>query len=162
MAVNKVVYNGETLIDLTSDTVEPGSLLNGVTAHDKAGNKITGSVVVPSKPVYETCAVAVELDNERNFECFISYMKLNGDGTIETWIERVATTTVHTIHAVKGFTIHVVVADSYFVVQGGIEPTAAGERISALSERPLPGGGSASYRIYETAPDSATFSLMTD
>ena len=162
MAVNKVVYNGETLIDLTSDTVEPGSLLSGVTAHDKAGNKITGNVVVYSKPVYETCAVTIDLDNERNFECFISYMKLNADGTIGTWVERVATTTVHTIHAVKGFTIHVVAADSYFVMHGGLEPSAAGERIADLSERPLPGGGSASYKIYETAPDSATFSLVTD
>lgn len=162
MAVNKVVCNGETLIDLTSDTVEAGNLLSGVTAHDKAGNKITGSLVAYSKPVYKTCAVAIDLDNERNFECFISYMKLNADGTIGTWVEMVSTTTTHTIHAVKGFTIHVVVADSYFVTQGNISPSTAGERISTLSERPLPGGGSASYRIYETAPDSATVSLMTD
>ena len=162
MAVNKVVCNGTTLIDLTSDTVEPGNLLSGFTAHDKAGNKITGSVVVESKPVYETCAVTIDLDNERNFECFISYMKLNGDGTIETWIEMVATTASITVNAVKGFTIHIVVADSYFVSQGNLAPSAAGERISALTERPLPGGGSASYRIYETAPNSATLSLMTD
>lgn len=161
MAVNKVVYNGETLIDLTSDTVEAGSLLSGVTAHDKAGNKITGSVVVESKPVYETCAVTIDLDNERNFECYFAYMKLNADGTIGTWITKVATTSVFTIHAVKGFDIHAVAADSYFVMSGNISPSTAGEKISTMNERPLP-GLSVSYRIYETAPDSATVSLMTD
>lgn len=43
MAINKVVYNGNTLIDLTGDTVTPAQLLNGVTAHDKTGSPITGT-----------------------------------------------------------------------------------------------------------------------
>lgn len=42
MAVNKVIYGKNTLIDLTGDTVTKSSLLKGVTAHDKAGNKIVG------------------------------------------------------------------------------------------------------------------------
>ena len=42
MAVNKVVYAGTTLIDLSQDTVTADTLLSGYTAHDKAGNKITG------------------------------------------------------------------------------------------------------------------------
>lgn len=44
MAINKVVYNGNTLIDLTSDTVTADKLATGVTAHDKAGNSITGTM----------------------------------------------------------------------------------------------------------------------
>ena len=44
MAVNKVVYNAKVLLDLTSDTVTPDTLANGVTAHDKSGNKITGTM----------------------------------------------------------------------------------------------------------------------
>lgn len=43
MAINKVEYGGNTLIDLTSDSVTPESLLSGVTAHDKSGNPITGT-----------------------------------------------------------------------------------------------------------------------
>jgi hypothetical protein len=43
MAINKVEYSGNTLIDLTSDSVTPESLLPGVTAHDKSGNPITGT-----------------------------------------------------------------------------------------------------------------------
>ena len=50
MAVNKVVYNSPdgqtTLIDLTEDTVTSDNLLNGVTAHDKTGTVITGTVEV--------------------------------------------------------------------------------------------------------------------
>ena len=44
MAVNKVTYGGTTLIDLTSDTVTADKLASGVTAHDKSGAKITGSM----------------------------------------------------------------------------------------------------------------------
>ena len=43
MGNSKIVYYGETLIDLTGDTVEPAKLLKGITAHDKKGEKITGT-----------------------------------------------------------------------------------------------------------------------
>lgn len=42
MAINKVEYGGRTLMDLTGDTVSPETLLEGETAHDKAGNPIVG------------------------------------------------------------------------------------------------------------------------
>lgn len=41
--INKVIYGGETLIDLTGDTVSVDKLLSGITAHDKSGAKITGT-----------------------------------------------------------------------------------------------------------------------
>lgn len=41
--VNKVVYGGETLIDLTADTITVSDLASGVTAHDKSGAPITGT-----------------------------------------------------------------------------------------------------------------------
>ena len=44
MAVNKVVYGGQTLVDLTADTVTAATLAEGVTAHDKSGAKITGTM----------------------------------------------------------------------------------------------------------------------
>lgn len=40
---NKVVYDGNTLIDLTTDTVDTAHLLYGYTAHAKSGAPITGS-----------------------------------------------------------------------------------------------------------------------
>ena len=45
MAISKVVYGGSTLVDLTSDTVTPETLLEGVTAHDKSGALIVGTMV---------------------------------------------------------------------------------------------------------------------
>ena len=44
MAANKIVYGGRTLIDLTGDSVTPKTLLEGNTAHDKAGHPIAGAV----------------------------------------------------------------------------------------------------------------------
>ena len=42
MAVNKVVVNGEAIIDLSADTVTANKLAAGYTAHDKSGAVITG------------------------------------------------------------------------------------------------------------------------
>lgn len=41
--INKVVYGGKTLIDLTGDTVTPDKILTGVTAHDQSGAPIVGT-----------------------------------------------------------------------------------------------------------------------
>lgn len=41
--VNKVIYGGNTLIDLTSDTITASDLAYGKTAHDKSGAVITGT-----------------------------------------------------------------------------------------------------------------------
>ena len=43
MAINKVVYGNQTLVDLTSDTVTPEKLMSGETAHNAAGGQITGT-----------------------------------------------------------------------------------------------------------------------
>lgn len=43
MAVNKVVINDNTVLDLTGDTVTPSDLREGVTAHDSTGMQITGT-----------------------------------------------------------------------------------------------------------------------
>ena len=41
--VNKVIYGGNTVIDLTNDTVAANKILSGYTAHDKSGATITGT-----------------------------------------------------------------------------------------------------------------------
>lgn len=43
MAINKVIYDGNTLIDLTGDTVTADKMLSGYKAHDKSGTVITGT-----------------------------------------------------------------------------------------------------------------------
>ena len=46
--VNKVVVNGVVKLDLTGDTVDPESLIEGVTAHDNSGSVILGTLSVRS------------------------------------------------------------------------------------------------------------------
>lgn len=44
MPINKVVYGGTTLLDLTSDTVTVGDVVSGVTFHLRDGSIGTGSI----------------------------------------------------------------------------------------------------------------------
>lgn len=57
MAINKVIYGGNTLIDLTADTVDAAHLLSGYTAHDKSGAVITGSNTFDSDTSEDTATV---------------------------------------------------------------------------------------------------------
>lgn len=43
MAINKIIYGGKTLIDLTGDTVAQDQVLKGKTFHDKDGAVKTGT-----------------------------------------------------------------------------------------------------------------------
>ena len=56
--INKVVYGGNTLIDLTADTVTASALASGITAHDKSGAAITGTSTLDSDTSGDTAAVA--------------------------------------------------------------------------------------------------------
>jgi len=48
MAISKVVYGNQTLIDLTSDSVTAATMLKDVTAHGKDGEPITGTCTFDS------------------------------------------------------------------------------------------------------------------
>jgi hypothetical protein len=56
--VNKVIYGGTTLIDLTADTITAADLQSGVTAHDKSGATITGTNTFDSDTSDDTAVVA--------------------------------------------------------------------------------------------------------
>lgn len=45
MAINKVVYGSQTLIDLTGDTVSVSDVVSGVTFHLRDGSVGTGTIV---------------------------------------------------------------------------------------------------------------------
>lgn len=64
MAINKVVYGGSTLIDLTADTITAADLASGVTAHDKSGAVITGTNTYDSDTSEDTAAVAEILNGK--------------------------------------------------------------------------------------------------
>nr|DAY60542.1 MAG TPA: hypothetical protein [Caudoviricetes sp.] len=67
MAVNKVIYGGNTLVDLTGDTVTANDLAEGITATGANGSKVVG---VMTKGEIATNS---EIDNALN---------LAGTGTI--------------------------------------------------------------------------------
>lgn len=67
MAVNKVVYGGNTLVDLTGDTVTANDLAEGITATGANGNKVVGVLTKGE------IATNSEIDNALN---------LAGTGTI--------------------------------------------------------------------------------
>lgn len=64
MANNKIIYNGQVLIDLTGDTITAADLAKNVTAHDKSGAVITGTNTKDSDTSDATVAVAEMLSGK--------------------------------------------------------------------------------------------------
>ena len=46
--VNKVVVGADVKLDLSQDTISPDKLAKNITAHDKSGAQITGTLEVPA------------------------------------------------------------------------------------------------------------------
>lgn len=86
---NKVIYGGDVLIDLTSDTVSADKLAYGITAHDKSGAPITGTNTYDAD-TSDATAVASEILNTKT--AYVNGVKLTGtmpnngavSGTIST------------------------------------------------------------------------------
>ena len=62
--INKVIYGGDTLIDLTGDTVTADKILSGYTAHDASGATITGNCAFDANTSDATAAVAEVLTSK--------------------------------------------------------------------------------------------------
>ena len=52
MAISKVVFGNDTLIDISEDTVVASALLSGYTAHGASGDSITGNIVAAAASTY--------------------------------------------------------------------------------------------------------------
>lgn len=91
MAINKVIYGGETLIDLTGDTVDAAHVLSGYKAHDKSGASITGTCTYDSNTTDATAGVAEILLNKT---AYVNKSKLTGtmpnNGSVTGTISRKA------------------------------------------------------------------------
>lgn len=75
MAVSKVVYGNQVLIDLTSDTVTADKVLSGYTAHGKDGEAITGTCAYDVNSQDATAAVAEILKDKT---AYVRGIKLTG------------------------------------------------------------------------------------
>jgi len=89
MAVSKVIYGGQTLIDITADTVTASNLLSGETAHKADGTQVTGECTFDADTSDGT-ALASEILNTKkayvNGSAVVGTMPNNGavSGTIST------------------------------------------------------------------------------
>lgn len=89
MSVSKVIFGGQTLIDLTNDSITADKLLNGYTAHGADGQAITGSCDFDVDSSEVTAAVAEVLSGKtfaKGGTIQTGTMKNNGSvtGTITT------------------------------------------------------------------------------
>ena len=75
MAVNKVVYGTTVLVDLTGDSVTPDKLAKGETAHDAAGEPITGTME-PGIDTSDATATAGEI--LKNKTAYVKGKKVTG------------------------------------------------------------------------------------
>lgn len=87
--VSKVIYGGQTLIDLTNDTITADKLLEGYTAHGADGEVITGSCAFDVDSSKATAAVAEVLVGKtfaKGGQVLTGTMKNNGavTGSITT------------------------------------------------------------------------------
>ena len=73
--VNQLLISGKVVFDVTNDTVTPNDLVKGVTAHDKSGTPITGTL----KVLDTSDANATRNDIRIGKTAYINGVKVNGN-----------------------------------------------------------------------------------
>ena len=75
--INKVIVDGVTKVDLTQDTVAPGTLMKGVTAHAASGASITGT----ADPEIAACASGTSLTLTDSADARVQGLVIKGRST---------------------------------------------------------------------------------
>lgn len=157
---NKIIYGGNVLIDLTSDTVDPAHLLSGYTAHDRSGAIINGTCSFDADTSDGDAIASQILSNKIayvNGNKITGIMPNNGgvSGTIETLNS--AYVVPQGYHDGSG-TVNISDTESAKIIAAnikagvsilGIEGTYAGESITAQSKTVTP-----SINSQSVLPDS--------
>lgn len=153
MAVNKVVYGGKTVIDLTNDTVSPSDLMSGVTAHGANGQTITGTFSLDTEisaqdtliaqiksalegkasggggTTIETCTATVNQvwggnDDPSHCEVSVIYQDIQADGSSRYGVANL--TSNEDYEPIHSLTIRVIKNTPIIVITrtgGGVDPT---------------------------------------
>lgn len=146
---NKVIYGGNVLIDLTSDTVDASHLLYGYTAHAKSGAPISGTCTFDAD-TSDADAVASEILNTKT--AYVNGSKITGNmpnrgaviGTISTvagsytipqgYHDGSGTVSISSIEQAKLIAANI----KSGVTVLGVEGTYSGESITAQSKTATP------------------------
>ncbi len=149
MAKNKIIYGGETLIDLTSDTVETSNLLEGFTAHDRHGEIITGTCTY-NADTSDADATASEILATKT--AYVNGNKITGTMANNGAIDEVITTKSQVVSIPSGFhdgsgTVQIdsteqakIIAENIKdgVVMLGVTGTYTGEGVTAQAKTATP------------------------
>ena len=100
MAINKVIYGGNILLDLTGDTVTADQLKSGVTAHDKSGEVITGTC---THDVDSTDATVTEAEILSGKTAYARGAKVTGKMTNNGGVRKIISTKNSEIIIPQGF-----------------------------------------------------------
>lgn len=147
--INKVIYGGNTLIDLTNDTVTADKILSGYTAHAASGEPITGTCEYDADTSDATAAVAEVLATKTFYK---NGSKLTGTmpnrgavaGTIST---KAGTYTIQNGYHDGSGTVGISATEQAKIIAGniksgvqilGITGSYTGESISAQAKAATP------------------------
>ena len=144
--INKIIYGGNVLLDLTSDTVTAADLVYGVKAHDNSGTQITGTNTNDSDTTDADAAAAEILATKT---AYVNKNKLTGTmpnrgqvtGTIST---KAGTYTIQNGYHDGSGTVGIDATEQAKIIAGniksgvtilGVEGSYAGEAISVQSNK---------------------------
>ena len=125
MAVNKVVINNETQLDLTADTVDAAHLAKGFTAHNMKGESIVGTMEssVVTKPYMEYTLTA----DGNGFKT----INIHGDGVTPVFYQMVRNYSTATEITVSGITN---IPDGFMQSLGLIENLIIGDGVEKIGQ----------------------------
>lgn len=144
--INKVIYGGNVLLDLTGDTVTASDLAYGVKAHDNSGTQITGTSTKDSDTT-DANATAAEILATKT--AYVNKNKITGTmpnrgqvtGTIST---KAGTYTIQNGYHDGSGTVGISSTEQTKIIAEniksgitilGVEGTYAGEAVSAQSNK---------------------------
>lgn len=155
-----VLGTGEVLIDLTADTVDSSKLLYGETAHDKAGDPITGACTYDADTSDATASAAEILNGST---AYVNGVKITGSMPNRGGVEGTISTVAGTYTIPQGYhdgsgTVDIDSTEQAKIIAGniksgvnilGVTGTYTGEAISAQSK-----SVTSSFSAQTVLPDS--------